>query len=125
MASRPRSRVENAGLPNPVQMSTSMRGTEQGVSITNHIYLMSDSRLTRCPTNADSDCVSTEIQTYLHDLSLHSMTMDEIWRCIDQVDGYGLLTWQAILVKLGIPEEHISYILAIMARASNECEFNF
>lgn len=101
-----------------------MRGTEQGVSITNHIYLMSDSRLTGCPNDADSERVSMEICAYLHDLSLHSMTMDEIWRCIDQVDGYGPLTWQAILVKLGIPEERIPHILAIMARASNECEFN-
>ncbi|KAG1789507.1 uncharacterized protein HD556DRAFT_774701 [Suillus plorans] len=119
-ASRPRSRVENAGLLNPVQISMSMRGTEQGVSITNHIYLMSDSRLTGCPNDADSERVSMEICAYLHDLSLHSMTMDEIWRCIDQVDGYGPLTWQAILVKLGIPEERIPHILAIMARASNE-----
>ncbi|KAG1837229.1 hypothetical protein DFJ58DRAFT_863192 [Suillus subalutaceus] len=113
-ASRQRSKVENQlenQLENPVQISTSMRGTEQ------------DSHLTGCPNDADSENISMEIRGYLQDLSLHAITMDEIWRCIDQVDGYGPLNWQAVLVKLGIPEERMKYILAVMACASNNCGF--
>jgi hypothetical protein len=91
----------------------------QGISITNHIYLTADPRSTENPSDVWANRVSRSIQACLKDLKIPAMTMDEIWRCIEQKGGYKPFAWQAILGKLDIPEDRMSTIISLMANASN------
>ncbi|KAG0695486.1 hypothetical protein DFH29DRAFT_880018 [Suillus ampliporus] len=102
--------------PNLVRIT---QGNEQGISITNHIYLTADPRLTEGPSDAWANRVSACIHACLKDLKIPPMTTDEIWKCIEQKGGYEPFTWQAILAKLDIPEDRMSPILTVMANASN------
>ncbi|KAG2062656.1 hypothetical protein BDR04DRAFT_1164841 [Suillus decipiens] len=107
------------GTGNAVQMKTMLHSHENGVSVTNHIYLMtSDPGSVRSTRDVGYDRICGEIDDVLVGLSLHHSTMSEIWRCIQQVEGYRTNSWKAILVKLDIPEEHHHNVLQIMASAS-------
>ncbi|KAG1795853.1 uncharacterized protein BJ212DRAFT_1306479 [Suillus subaureus] len=106
---------------NAVQMKTMLRSDKDGVSVTNHIYLMtSDPGPIQSTCDAGYDCICGEINSALLGLSLHHSTKDKIWRCIQQVEGYQVNSWKAILVKLDIPEECHHNMLQIMASASHD-----
>ncbi|KAG1883468.1 hypothetical protein F4604DRAFT_1920673 [Suillus subluteus] len=111
-------RVED-GDQNFVPIRSAMVGNEEGVSITNHIYLMAANNPIT-PHDAGSARISTEIKTVLGSVDVVPFVMDEIWKCIQQSEGYRPLSWQANLVKLEIPSECIGSLLEVMARASNE-----
>jgi hypothetical protein len=102
-------------------MKTMLRGDKDGVSVTNHIYLMtSDPGPVQSTRDAGYDRICGEIDSALLGLSLHHSTKDEIWRCIQQVEGYQVSSWKAILVKLDIPEKRHYNMLQIMASASRD-----
>ncbi|KAG1863676.1 hypothetical protein F4604DRAFT_1929077 [Suillus subluteus] len=107
------------GDQNFVPIQSAMVGNEEGVSITNHIYLMAANNPIT-PHDAGLAHISTEIKTVLSSVNVVPFVMDEIWKCIQQSEGYGLLSWQANLVKLEIPSECIGSLLEVMACASNE-----
>ncbi|KAG0692951.1 hypothetical protein DFH29DRAFT_1007870 [Suillus ampliporus] len=74
---------------NAVQMKTMLHGDKDGVSVTNHIYLMTcDPGPIQSTRDAGYDHICGEINNALVGLSLHHSTKDEIWRCIQQVEGY-------------------------------------
>ncbi|KAG1891134.1 hypothetical protein F4604DRAFT_1913947 [Suillus subluteus] len=104
---------------NVVQMKTVMHGLENGVSVTNHIYLVtSDPGSVQLTRDVGYDRICDDIKNALSGLSLHHSTMNEIWSCIRQVEGYKANSWKAILVKLDIPEECHYDVIRIMANAS-------
>jgi hypothetical protein len=105
---------------NPVQIQTSLKGEEDSISITNNIYLMTAEMDVPIPHDMGVDKISDDIKRILQNVRLHHTAMDEIWKCICQVDGYSPLCWQAILMKLEIPEDCISLLLHVMAHASND-----
>jgi hypothetical protein len=102
-------------------MQTTMHGHEGGVSVTNHFYLMaSDPGPVRTIRDVGYDRICHDIRNALAGLSLHSMTMDEIWRCIQQVEGYTASCWMAILGKLDIPEDRWGELIRVIADASRD-----
>lgn len=80
--------------------------------------MTSDPGSVRSTRDVGYDRICGEIDDVLVGLSLHHSTMSEIWRCIQQVEGYRTNSWKAILVKLDIPEERHHNVLQIMASAS-------
>lgn len=105
---------------NPVQIQTSLKGGEDSISITNNIYLMTAEMHLPIPHDAGAVQISDNIMQVLQNVPLHHTAMDEIWRCIHQVEGYGPLCWQAILMKLEILEDRVRPLLHVMARATND-----
>ncbi|KAG2106141.1 uncharacterized protein F5147DRAFT_653902 [Suillus discolor] len=89
---------------NPMQIQTLLKGGENNISITNNIYLMTAEMHLPIPRDVGAVQISDNIMQVLQNVPLHHTAMNEIWRCIHQVDGYGPLCWQAILMKLDIPE---------------------
>ncbi|KAG0703205.1 hypothetical protein DFH29DRAFT_874607 [Suillus ampliporus] len=74
---------------NAVQMKTMLHSNKDGVSVTNHIYLMTcDPGPVQSTRDAGYDRICGEIDNALVGLSLHHSTKDEIWCCIQQVEGY-------------------------------------
>jgi hypothetical protein len=110
---------------NPVQIQTSLKGGEHNILITNNIYLMTaETTHLSIPRDAGAVQISDNITQVLQNVPLHHTAMDEIWRCIRQVDGHGPLCWQAILMKLDIPEDRVMPLLHVMACATNDCQLS-
>ncbi|KAG1766508.1 hypothetical protein EV702DRAFT_1050675 [Suillus placidus] len=82
-------------------IQTSLKGGEDNISITNNIYVMTAKMHLPIPGAVQ---ISDDIM------------------CIHQVDGYDPLCWQAILMKLEIPEDRVRPLLHVMACATNDCQ---
>ncbi|KAG2336048.1 hypothetical protein BDR05DRAFT_1006215 [Suillus weaverae] len=67
-----------------------------------------------------SGYICGDIGNALLGLSLRHSTMNDLLHCIQQVEGYKADSWKAILVKLGISEEHHHDVIRIMADASRD-----
>jgi hypothetical protein len=104
-----------------VQMKTAMHGHEDSISATNRIQSLVTSALAdpvQSAYNVGYGYVCGNIGKALLGLSLRHNTMNKIWRCIMQVEGYKANSWKAVLVKLDIPEEHHGDVITIMADAT-------
>lgn len=98
-----------------------MHGHEDGISVTNHFYLMTSDPGPVGPIHDTGySRISHEIASVLAGLSLHHSTMDEIWRCIQQVEGYKANCWTAILMKLDIPEDRCQQLINVISSASHD-----
>jgi hypothetical protein len=106
-----------------------MRSHEDRISVTNHFYLMTSHPGPVGPIHdAGYSHISHEIASVLAGLSLHHSTMDEIWCCVQQVEGYKANCWTAILMKLDIPEDRCKQLINVISSASRDrqfCEFLF
>jgi hypothetical protein len=111
---------DTANRINPVRIETVTHSGNDGVSITNNIFLPSTDPRVDMPDTAGVRHTCLKIASILQGLNLHAITIDEIWKCICQQDGYGPFSWQSILVKLDIPEEKMQPLLLVMVCASNE-----
>jgi len=107
-------------VANPVQIQTSMRSHQDGISVTNHIYLVTSDPVARLPQHPNYDQICHDACTILSGIHVDHRTMLEIWRCIYQVEGYGHRGWQAILAKENIPDDYHGALMTVMARANQE-----
>ncbi|KAG1882374.1 hypothetical protein F4604DRAFT_1921539 [Suillus subluteus] len=106
---------------NAVQIQTMLHGHEDRVLVTNHFYLMtSDPGPVGPARDAGYDRICREISSALAGLTLHHSTMDEIWHCIQQVEGYKANCWTAILMKTDIPEDRCGKLIRIINSASRD-----
>lgn len=100
-----------------------MHGHENRILVINHFYLTtSDPGLVSPIHEAGYGCISREIASVLAGLSLHHLTMYEIWCYIHQVEGYKANCWMAILMKLDIPEDHYQQLINVISSASRDCQ---
>jgi hypothetical protein len=99
-------------------MQTTLCSVQDGVSVTNHIYLMaSDPPPGQHP---DYHRISHEISTILSGIRFDHTALTEIWHCIYQSEGYGPQGWRAILVKENIPEDRHDSLINVMTCATHQ-----
>jgi hypothetical protein len=89
-------------------MQTTLQSVQNGLSVTNHIYLMA------------SEPPPGQHPNYSH-ISNEISTLTEIWRCTYQSQGYGPQGWRAILMKEDIPEDQHYSLISVMTDAT--CQY--
>lgn len=114
--------VDTKPTASPVQMKTSVHKNENGVMVTNNFYLLTADSFAGVNNHRDagSDAITAEINKIVEGQNVHVMTVDEIWKCIFQLKGYGPDTWLAILAKCGVAEDRWPQLLHIMHLASRD-----
>ena len=114
--------VDTKSTASPVQMKTSVHKNENGVMVTNNFYLLTADSFAGVNNHRDAgiDAITAEIHKIVEGQNVHVMTVDEIWKCIFQLKGYGPDTWLAILAKCGVGEDRWPQLLHVMHLASRD-----
>jgi hypothetical protein len=72
------------------------------------------------PKDVGSERITKEIYNALDGSLVHAITLDEIWKCIFQVEDYEPGNWTAILAKCGVASDRFGILLQIMTLASQD-----
>ena len=64
--------------------------------------------------------ITQDLYSMLSGGYIHPITVDKLWKCIHQVDGYESDHWKAILVKCGIDKSRWPGLLEIMTLTSQD-----
>ncbi|KAF8555521.1 hypothetical protein OG21DRAFT_1483775 [Imleria badia] len=120
-ATNPSGSVPVVPVRQPFRVQTLTRVHEDGISVTNNIVVEAPESPTKPAKNTRYIRITKMFYSALADCTVHSSTIDEIWKCINGVGSvYEPGNWAAILAKCGVPEDHIHMVIQIMRAANRE-----